>query len=196
MSKNLNKSLLFIKLAFEEAKINLGSTNTNPSVGCIIEKNGTVISSGRTSIYGRPHAEFNALKVKKNYKGANLYVSLEPCCHIGKTPPCTNKIIKSKIGKVFFSIYDQDNRTKKLAKRILKEKKIKVSTGLYNSYGKKFYKSKYAFVDDYPKQSSMTHSYGMGKGFGFSGPDALSFDGQTGTESEVQSVQQFFDDVP
>lgn len=141
MSKNLNKSLLFIKLAFEEAKINLGSTNTNPSVGCIIEKNGTVISSGRTSIYGRPHAEFNALKVKKNYKGANLYVSLEPCCHIGKTPPCTNKIIKSKIGKVFFSIYDQDNRTKKLAKRILKEKKIKVSTGLYNSYGKKFYKS-------------------------------------------------------
>jgi hypothetical protein len=66
----------------------------------------------------------------------------------------------------------------------------------YDSPLGKFYKSKYAFVDDYPKQSSMTHSYGMGKGFGFSGPDALSFDGQTGTESEVQSVQQFFDDVP
>ena len=141
MSKNPNKSLLFIKLAFEEAKINLGSTQLNPSVGCIIEKNGSVISSGRTSIKGRPHAEFNALKEKKDFKKANLYVSLEPCSHFGKTPPCTNKIIKNKIGKVFFSIHDKDIRTKNSAKKILKQKKIKVFSGLYNSYAKKFYKS-------------------------------------------------------
>ena len=60
---NLTNNL--INLAFEQAKINLGSTKNNPSVGCIIEKNGSVISSGCTSINGRPHAEFNALNKKK-----------------------------------------------------------------------------------------------------------------------------------
>ena len=62
---NLTNNL--INLAFEQAKINLGSTKNNPSVGCIIEKNGSVISSGCTSINGRPHAEFNALNKKKKF---------------------------------------------------------------------------------------------------------------------------------
>ena len=60
-----SKKLHFLYLAFEQAKINLGSTKTNPSVGCIIEKNGAVISSGHTSLNGRPHSEFNALRDKK-----------------------------------------------------------------------------------------------------------------------------------
>ena len=96
------KNLYFLNLAFEQAKINLGSTKSNPSVGCVVEKNGAIISSGRTSINGRPHAEFNALNKKKNFKNANLYVTLEPCSHYGSTPPCTNIIIKKKIKKVFF----------------------------------------------------------------------------------------------
>ena len=75
----------FISLAFEKAKINLGSTGTNPSVGCIVERNGSVLSSGYTSIKGRPHAEFNALNKKINFKNANLYTTLEPCSHYGKT---------------------------------------------------------------------------------------------------------------
>ena len=65
----------FINLAFEKAKINLGSTGTNPSVGCIVERNGSVLSSGYTSIKGRPHAEFNALNKKINFKNANLYTT-------------------------------------------------------------------------------------------------------------------------
>ena len=56
-----SKNLHFLYLAFEQAKINLGSTKTNPSVGCIVEKDGAVISSGYTSLNGRPHAEYNAL---------------------------------------------------------------------------------------------------------------------------------------
>ena len=72
------------------------------------------------------------------------------------------------------------------------------------NYGKKydspfgdFYKNKLAFTDDYPPQSELNHSYGMGKGFGFSGGSShLSFNGKKGTESEVQTVQEFFDDVP
>ena len=96
-----SKKKLYILLAFEQAKINLGSTKLNPSVGCIIEKNGAVISSGHTSINGRPHAEFNALKKNKNFKNANLYVTLEPCSHYGMTPPCTKIITKKKLKKYF-----------------------------------------------------------------------------------------------
>ena len=63
-----NKHSFYLSLAFEQAKINLGSTGLNPSVGCVIEKNGTILSSGSTSISGRPHAEFNALNKKINFK--------------------------------------------------------------------------------------------------------------------------------
>ena len=117
-----SKNSFFLNLAFEQAKINLGSTKTNPSVGCIVEKDGAVISSGHTSINGRPHAEFNALNKNKDFKNANIYLTLEPCSHYGLTPPCTNIIIKKKIKKVFFSFYDIDKRSKKRSKNILKKK--------------------------------------------------------------------------
>ena len=97
MSIKKNKDFFFTKLAFEQAKINLGCTGKNPSVGCVVEKNDSVISSGHTSLYGRPHAEVNALRKNVNFENATMYVSLEPCSHYGKTPPCTNLIIKKKI---------------------------------------------------------------------------------------------------
>ena len=114
----------FLSLAFEQAQINLGSTKKNPSVGCIVEKNGAVISSGCTSINGRPHAEYNALKKLKNAKNANLYVTLEPCSQYGVTPPCTNLIIKKKIKKVIYSTNDLDFRSKKRSKKILQKKRL------------------------------------------------------------------------
>ena len=114
----------FIKLAFEQAKINLGSTGTNPSVGCVIEKNGSIISSGFTGINGRPHAEFNALNKKIKFKNSSD-TSLEPCSHYGKTPPCTKKKSKKKIKKVFFPINDFDKITANKAQKILKKRGIK-----------------------------------------------------------------------
>ena len=92
----------FSNLAFNLAEIHLGKTNTNPSVGCVVVKDGSVISSGVTSISGRPHAEFNALNKKKNFKGSSLYVTLEPCSHFGITPPCTKIIKKKKNQKSLF----------------------------------------------------------------------------------------------
>ena len=86
----------FLNLAFQIAEKNLGKTNQNPSVGSVVVKNNTVISSGITSVGGRPHAEFNALKDKNTFKGADLYTTLEPCTHYGFTPPCVNLIIKKK----------------------------------------------------------------------------------------------------
>jgi len=138
-----SKSLHFLSLAFEQAKINLGSTKKNPSVGCIIEKDGAVISSGHTSLNGRPHAEYNALNRRKNFKNANLYVTLEPCSHYGATPPCTDIIIKKKIKKVFYSAFDSDSRSKKKSKKILNKKKIFVRGSLLKKNGVDFYQSYY-----------------------------------------------------
>ena len=86
----------FLDLAFHLAEKNLGQTKLNPSVGTLIVKNGTVISSGVTSTNGRPHSEFNALNKLKNCAEASLYTTLEPCTHFGVTPPCTNIIKKKK----------------------------------------------------------------------------------------------------
>ncbi len=138
-----SKSLHFLSLAFEKAKINLGSTKRNPSVGCIVEKDGAVLSSGCTSLNGRPHAEQNALKKRKNFKNANLYVTLEPCSHHGATPPCTNIIIKQKIKKVFYSTFDFDSRSNKKSKKILNKKKIFVKDSVLKKNGLNFYQSYY-----------------------------------------------------
>ena len=69
-----SKNSFFLSLAFEQAKKNLGSTKENPSVGCVVEKNGSVLSSGHTSLNGRPHAEFNALNKKKISRNS-LFIS-------------------------------------------------------------------------------------------------------------------------
>ena len=95
MSINQNKDIFYTKLAFQQAEINLGSTNSNPSVGCVVVKNNSVISSSKTSFGGRPHAEANALRYNLDYKNSDLYVTLEPCSHYGKTPPCVQKIINN-----------------------------------------------------------------------------------------------------
>ena len=114
----------FMSLALNLARDRAGLTGENPPVGCIIVKNNEIISYGQTSINGRPHAEYNAIKsCKKNLKGSKMYVTLEPCCHFAKTPPCTNIIINSKIKEVFFSIEDPDIRTKSKSFNILKKKK-------------------------------------------------------------------------
>ena len=140
-NKNNKFNVNCLELAFQQANINLGSTKTNPSVGCVVEKNGSIISTGSTSINGRPHAEHNALNLKKNFKDCALYVTLEPCNHFGKTPPCVNTIIRSKIKKVFYSIEDFDLRTTGKSENILKKNKIIVKKNILKSKGNDFYKS-------------------------------------------------------
>ena len=139
--KNPKLQNKLISLAFEQAKINEGSTGNNPSVGCVIEKNGTILSSGSTSVGGRPHAEFNALSKNINFNNSNIYITMEPCTHIGKTPPCINLIKKKKIKKVFFSVFDVDIRTKKKSIKIFKKNKILYKSKCLNKFGLKFYQS-------------------------------------------------------
>ncbi len=142
-NKNNNKHLENLALAFELAKINLGSTKENPSVGCVVEKNGSIISSGNTSVNGRPHAEFNALNKNINFKNSNIYITLEPCSHYGKTPPCTNIIKKKGIKKVYYSINDYDDRSKNKSTIALSKKKISISKFYLKKRGLEFYESYY-----------------------------------------------------
>ena len=130
----------YLDLAYQLAENNLGKTGLNPSVGAIVVKDNSVISSGITSYRGRPHAEFNALSKIKNCAGASLYTSLEPCVHYGKTPPCTKIISKKKIKNVYFGSYDPDSRSYRKAKSILTKNAINVKKIESKTY-KKFYRS-------------------------------------------------------
>ena len=137
MSQNHN---FFSNLAFNIAENNLGKTKKNPSVGCVIVKDEAVVSSGFTSISGRPHAEFNALNKDYNFNHSYMYVTLEPCTHYGLTPPCTNIIKKKRLRKVYYCFDDPDSRTFKKAQKVLKNKIVKfkkidsINSNFYQSY--------------------------------------------------------------
>jgi len=139
--KNQN-NIYFMSLALKQAEIILGNTKKNPAVGCVIVKNQNVISSGHTSIQGAPHAEHNAINLSKfDLKNSELYVTLEPCSHYGKTPPCVNLIIKKKVKKVIFSIKDPDVRSFNKCKSKLKKRGIAVSDGVLKNKINSFYSS-------------------------------------------------------
>jgi len=145
---NTNENMLekkFMKLALDKASQNLGSTKENPSVGCVIVNNGSVISSGVTSLNGRPHAETNALNNNKIFNGSTMYVTLEPCTHYGKTSPCVDMILKKRIKKVYYPILDFDKRTHNRAKKILNKNNIKVKIGILKKDALNFYKSYFLF---------------------------------------------------
>ena len=125
-----------MRLALQQAENRLGNTKDNPAVGCVITKNNHLISVGSTGTNGRPHAEKNAIHSSKTKRdGSELYTTLEPCSHYGKTPPCTN-IIKSKLlNSVYYSKSDPDKRSFKKAKIILSNYGINVFMDrLFNTY--------------------------------------------------------------
>ena len=131
-----------MKIAISLAKDRLGLTGENPSVGCVIVKNNKIISTGQTGINGVPHAEQNAIdNARENINNSNLFVSLEPCSHFGKTPPCTNSIIKNKIKNVFYGMEDVDIRSKNKCSKILKKRGILVKSNFLKKEVKKLYKS-------------------------------------------------------
>ena len=125
------KDKKYMSVALSLASARHGLTGENPSVGCVIVKNDEIISIGQTTHNGRPHAEYNAIKnCNETLEGSTMYVTLEPCNHYGKTPPCTKEIIKNKISKIIYSIEDVDNKVKGKSFKILRSKNIIVKKGL------------------------------------------------------------------
>jgi diaminohydroxyphosphoribosylaminopyrimidine deaminase / 5-amino-6-(5-phosphoribosylamino)uracil reductase len=131
----------YMGLALSLASARHGHTGENPSVGCVIIKNDEIISIGQTNYNGRPHAEHNAIKNSNiNLEGSKMYITLEPCNHYGKTPPCTNLIIKKKIKEVFYSVEDIDKKVKGKSLKILESNNIIVKKGLLKKEVSNFYK--------------------------------------------------------
>ena len=120
----------FMELAIEEAYKGKGKTLPNPAVGAVIVKSGKVVASGFHEKYGGPHAEAVAIeKAGEKAKGATLYVTLEPCNHYGKTPPCTERIISAGIERVVIGLKDPNPVASGGVER-LKKAGVKVSFGV------------------------------------------------------------------
>ena len=136
------KDKKYMSLALNLARARKGLTGENPSVGCLIVKDDKIISIGQTGYNGRPHAEFNAIiNSFQDLSEAKMYVTLEPCNHYGKTPPCTKSIIRSGIKEVIYSINDIDSKVKGKSFKILTKKNIKVRRGLLKNEALDLYES-------------------------------------------------------
>ncbi len=130
----------YIKECFKLAQKSGLDVLPNPKTGCIIVKDGKIISKGYHEIYGGYHAERNALLnlSTEEAEGADLYVNLEPCSHFGKTPPCTDIIIEKKIKRVFFSNFDTNPKVN--GANILKEAGIETTGGILEKEGRELNK--------------------------------------------------------
>ncbi len=117
----------YMKMAIDLAKKAEGFTNPNPLVGAVIVKDGKIIGKGYHERCGELHAERNAIKnLTESAKGATIYVTLEPCCHYGKTPPCTEAIIEAEISKVVIGSRDPNPMVSGKGAKILREAGIEV----------------------------------------------------------------------
>ena len=128
----------FMAAAIRLALWHLGQTSTNPSVGCLIVNNGVIVGRGVTALGGRPHAETQALaEAGDKARGATAYVTLEPCSHHGRTPPCADALVASGIARVVVSVTDPDTRVSGRGLRILADAGIAVETGVLLADGRR-----------------------------------------------------------
>jgi diaminohydroxyphosphoribosylaminopyrimidine deaminase/5-amino-6-(5-phosphoribosylamino)uracil reductase len=125
------EDLRHMNAALALARRGLGSVWPNPAVGCVLVKSGRIIGRGWTQPGGRPHGETEALeRAGEAARGATAYVSLEPCCHWGKTPPCTDALIAAGVARVVTPIEDPDPRVSGAGIARLRAAGIAVEVGL------------------------------------------------------------------
>ena len=122
--------IVHMRAAIALARRGLGDVWPNPAVGCVIVRGGRVVGRGWTQPGGRPHGETEALdRAGAAARGATAYVSLEPCCHWGKTPPCTDALIAAGIARIVIPIEDPDPRVSGQGIAKLRDAGIIVETG-------------------------------------------------------------------
>lgn len=123
--------LAHMQAALALASRGLGNVAPNPAVGCVIVRDGQVVGRGWTQPGGRPHAETEALaRAGAAARGATAYVTLEPCCHHGRTPPCTDALIAAGIARCVVALRDPDPRVNGEGLMRLSEAGIAVEEGL------------------------------------------------------------------
>ncbi len=139
----MTKHEKYIHRCIELAKNGIGTARPNPSVGAVIVYNDKIIGEGFTSVYGDNHAEVNAIAAVKNKEllhKATIYVTLEPCAHFGKTPPCANLIVKHKIPNVVIGSIDTNSLVAGKGIAILKEAGCNVVVGVLDDECKEQHK--------------------------------------------------------
>lgn len=121
----------YMRLALDLASTALGNTNPNPVVGAVLVKNGVIVGTGLHRKAGEPHAEVHAFNMAGEHaEGATLYVTLEPCSHYGKTPPCANLVVKSKVARVVVATRDPNPEVAGRGIRLIEDAGIKVDVGV------------------------------------------------------------------
>ena len=138
----------YIQRCLQIAKNGLGSTRPNPMVGCVIVHNDRIVGEGYTSSYGGNHAEVNAINAVKNkslLSEATLYVTLEPCSHYGKTPPCSDIIVQNKIPNVVIGCLDENELVAGKGVEKLKKSGCTVKVGILNDECKRHHKRFFTF---------------------------------------------------
>lgn len=143
---HLNSDELMM-LAFQLAAQRLGHTNPNPAVGAMVVKEGKLIGWGATQAAGGNHAEVEALLMAgDNSQGADIYVTLEPCSHFGRTPPCCQAIHKAKLKRLYTSVEDENPRVAGKGIEYLKSNGVEVHKKIASSFGCEFYRPFFHWV--------------------------------------------------
>ena len=120
----------YLQLALEESFFSIGISRPNPAVGAVVVKDGIIVGRGRTQRPGSAHAEVMALRdAGELARGAAIYVTLEPCCHYGRTPPCTKAIIEAGISEVYYAHAHPNPQVRGKSRGILEAADIKVYEG-------------------------------------------------------------------
>lgn len=141
----------FMQRCFELARLGAGHVSPNPMVGAVLVHQDRIIGEGYHQAYGEAHAEVNAINSVRPedqhlISESTLYVSLEPCCIYGRTPPCTNLIINQKIPKVILSVLDESPDVKGKGVQMLRDAGIEVVTGILEEEGKELAAIRNTFV--------------------------------------------------
>ncbi len=142
----------FMQLALKLAEKGRGRTSPNPMVGAVVVKKNRILAQGYHHKFGGPHAEAIALKACGDQaKDTTLYINLEPCCHFGKTPPCTDLIIQSGIKKVVCATIDPNPQVNGKGIKRLKKEGIQISLGVLQHEAKKLNEAYFKYITtDFP----------------------------------------------
>lgn len=141
---------LLMQRTFDLALLGTGSVSPNPRVGCVIVKDGEVIGEGWHRKYGEAHAEVNAVASvldKNQISGSTVYVSLEPCSHFGKTPPCSDLLIQNRVKKVVISNLDTNPLVAGEGIKKLRDAGIEVVSGVLEKEGRELNKRFFTYYE-------------------------------------------------
>lgn len=146
----MDRDQLFIKRALELAENGAGNVSPNPMVGCVVVHEGKILGEGWHMEYGGPHAEVNALNAVKDRNllpESTVYVSLEPCSHFGKTPPCADLLIREKVKRVVICNVDNNPQVEGTGIARLKEAGVEVEYDILSEEGKSLNKRFFTFME-------------------------------------------------